>query len=150
MFLIVSLTVRRSRLNLYEKNPPDPIDHPFTSVVILCHESAAVEFGDVKTYCRAPLRTTPRRLVSFSIHKEPWAALVGGLFALVVGHGPLSGAYTLASTSVPAPFVTDMFGVTRTIQSGITLPDNVGSAPGEELENAPGTSTISQLSSPSP
>jgi hypothetical protein len=92
----------------------------------------------------------PSRLVSVSNHIVPSGEDSEGLLDDIVGRGPGSGWKGLASTTVPAPEVTDMLGTTLTIAIGMEFAGIVGSAPGDEEENVPVTATSAQLAVLSP
>src|SRR5882762_9378604 len=93
---------------------------------------------------------TPSRFVSVSNHIVPSGADNEGLLDDVVGIGPGSGCQGLASTTVPAPEVTDMFGTTLTMASGMAFAGMAGRAPGAEDENVPVTALNAQAAVLSP
>src|SRR6266566_2869479 len=93
---------------------------------------------------------TPNRCVSVSAQRVPSGRVVGGTAELVVVATPVKGCQGLASTTVPTPLVTVMFGTTLTMASGIELLGIDGSEPGADEENAPATSTTFQFAVLSP
>src|SRR5260370_13534176 len=93
---------------------------------------------------------TPRANVSASYHIVPLGQVNEGLAVEVVGQMPLRPFQTRASTTVPPPLVTVMFGTTRMIASGMEFAGNAGNAPGYEDEKTPATSNTFQLAVASP